>query len=402
MSVRIAIIEPVWTYYRYPVYSELAEHCRVDWIFSPARRAAGFGSITPPPTPSLRYIEMRMRKPFGPTIGFWQAGILRYLIRERPDVVMFSANPRSLSFWMALVAGRILGIPVYAHGHGVGRRTRISWFYRRMMNWLLRLATGYIAYAPMVRDTFAAHGFPVSKVEVAHNSMINPCPLSPQEKTGAERGVLFLGRLRLDSGVESLLSAVHRLRHAGHDIVGRDIEVHVVGEGEARPRLQEEYAGAHWVHWHGEVYEPARIREISQACLAGCHPGPAGLSVVHMMSLSLPVLVQNGLEQHGPEVFLVEDGNNGVRYGAGQPVGRIDEALITILGDAARLRRMQTAAYSTYLDLITPSLAARLGGILLRELAASGRVEFRDAATAHTPPPPGAAMDGAAMDAAAE
>ncbi len=214
MSARIAIIEPVWTYYRYPVYSELAQYCRVDWIFSPAGRAAGFGSITPPPTPSLRYIELRMRKPFGPAIGFWQAGILRYLIRERPDVVMFSANPRSLSFWMALVAGRILGIPVYAHGHGVSRRTRISWLYRRMMNLLLRLAAGYIAYAPIVRDTFAAHGFPVSKVEVAHNSMINPCPLSPQEKTGCERGVLFLGRLRQDSGVESLLSAVHRLRHA--------------------------------------------------------------------------------------------------------------------------------------------------------------------------------------------
>ena len=411
MSARIAIIEPVWTYYRYPVYAELAQHCCVDWIFSPARRAAGFGSITPPPTPSLRYIELRMRKPFGPTIGFWQAGILRYLIRERPDVVMFSANPRSLSFWITLVAGRILGIPVYAHGHGVGRRTRISWLYRRMMNWLLRLAAGYIAYAPIVRDTFAAHGFPVSKVEVAHNSMINPCPLSPQEKTGCERGVLFLGRLRRDSCVESLLSAVHRLRQVrhdidghdivGHDIVGHDIEVHIVGEGEARPRLQEEYAEAHWVHWHGEVYDPARIREISEVCFAGCHPGPAGLSVVHMMSLALPVLVENGLAQHGPEVSLVEDGNNGVRYGAGQPLTRIDEALIAILGDAARLRRMQSAAYNCYLDLVTPSLATRLGRILLRGLAAPARLELSEAASTPTSTPPAQTIPGPAMDAAA-
>ncbi len=401
MSARIAIIEPVWTYYRYPVYLELAGHCRVDWIFSPAGREAGFGSIIPPPTPSLRYIETPMRKPFGQTIGFWQAGILRYLIRERPDVVMFSANPRSISLWITLVAGRILGIPVYAHGHGVGRRTRISWLYRQMMNMLLRLTAGYIAYAPMVRDTFAAHGFPVGKVEVAHNSMINPCPLSPSEKTGSERGVLFLGRLRQDSGVQSLLSAAQRLRHVRHDIAGHDIEVHIVGEGEARRGLQEVYAGSHWVHWHGEVYDPAKIRKISQVCLAGCHPGPAGLSVVHLMSLALPVLVEEGLERHGPEASLVRDGSNGVRYGAGQPVTRIDEALITIMGDAVRLRQMQTAAYNTYLDLITPSLATRLGRILLRGLPTSARVELREAARAPTSPPPGQ-VPGPAMDATAE
>jgi glycosyltransferase involved in cell wall biosynthesis len=382
MSARIAIVDPVWTHYRYPVYSELAQHCRVDWIFSPAQRTAGYGRVTPPPTSSLRYIETPMRNPVGQTIGFWQAGTTRYLIHERPDVVMFSANPRSISFWMALVAGRILGIPVYAHGHGMLRRTRISWLYRQMMNLLLRLAAGYVAYSPLVRDTFAAHGFSVSKVEVAHNSMINPCPLSPSEKTGCERGVLFLGRLRLDSGMEALLGAAQRLREGGCDI-----ELHIVGAGEARRRLQQTCAASNWVHWYGEVYDPARIREISQACFAGCHPGAAGLSVVHMMSLSLPVLVQNRLEHHGPEVAMVRDWNNGVRYGAGQPATGIDEALAAMLRDAPRLRQMQNAAYSSYLDLIDPSLATRLGRILLKQLPGPAFVKFRDAALVQTPPP---------------
>ena len=363
MSARIAIVDPVWTHYRYPVYSELAQNCRVDWIFSPAQRASGYGSITPPPISSLRYIEMRMRKPLGQTAGFWQSGLIRYLIRERPDVVMFSANPRSISFWMALVAGRLLGIPVYAHGHGI-HRDHISWLYRRMMNLLLRLAAGYIAYSPTVRNAFAARGFSASKVHVALNSMINPCPLSPNGKTGSERGVLFLGRLRQDSrsGMEALLRAAQKLRGDGHDI-----ELHIVGEGETRRPLQEMYAGSDCVHWYGEVYDPARIREISQSCVAGSHPGPAGLSVVHMMSLSLPVLVEDGIESHGPEVALVQDWHNGIRYGAGRPVTRIDEALAAIAQDADRLRRMQAAAYSSYLDLIAPSLATRLRQILLKE-----------------------------------
>jgi glycosyltransferase involved in cell wall biosynthesis len=382
MSARIAIVDPVWTHYRYPVYLELAQHGRVDWIFSPAQRAEGYGRVTSPPTDSLRYIEVPMRKLLGQSVGFWQSGITRYLIHERPEVVMFSANPRSFSFWMALVAGRVLGIPVYAHGHGMVRRTHISWLYRQMMSLLLRLATGYIAYSPLVRENFATRGFSVSKVQVAHNSMINPCTVSPKEKSGREHGVLFLGRLRQDSGMGELLRAAKRLREGGHDI-----ELHIVGEGETRRRLEQEYAGSVWVHWYGEVYDPAQIREISRQCFAGCHPGAAGLSVVHMMSLSLPVLVQNRLEHHGPEVALVEDWNNGVRYGAGQPATGIDEALAALLRDADRLRQMQNAAYNTYLDLITPSLATQFRQILLHPVSGPAFVKFLDPEFVQRPAP---------------
>lgn len=377
LSPHIAIIEPVWTHYRYPVYSELAQHGRVDWLFSPAHREAGFGGVAAPSNPALRYIELPMRKPFGPELGFWQAGVVRYLMKERPDVIMISANPRSAGFWTALLAGRILQIPVYAHGHGVHRRKNVSWPYRRMMILLLRLVSGYIAYGPVVRDGFAARGFPTRKVEVAHNSLINPCPLAPQEKTGAERGVLFLGRLRRDCGIETLLAAAHRLRDGGHGL-----EVHIVGEGELLGRLRKLYGGSDWVHCYGEVYDPAQIREISQECFAGCHPGMAGLSVVHMMSLSLPVLVRNGLERHGPEVALVQDQCNGIRYGPGQRVTEVGEALSRLLGNVSELHAMQAAAYACYRELITPSLATQLGRILLPPQFRGGAPEPSEAANA--------------------
>ncbi len=372
--LRVAIIEPVWTHYRYPVYRELAQRCHVDWIFSPAPRETGFGAVTPAGTASLRYIEVPMRKPLGQAAGFWQAGVTRYLVRERPDVVMFSANPRSISFWMALVAGRIFGIPIYAHGHGVYKKTQISWFYRRMMNLLLRLSAGYIAYAPIVRDSFARHGFLTAKVQVAHNSVVNPFPLPPGEKTGTERGVLFLGRLRPDSGIKTLLNAVQQLRQ-----IGCELELHVIGGGENLPRLQETHSGLGWVRWHGDVYDPARIREISRACFAGCYPGNAGLSVIHMMSLSLPVIVQDGLERHGPEAALVRDGTNGVRCPSAQPGSHLDEALGAMARDPAKVREMQNAAYQTYLELTTPSLATQLAQILLQAADRPAHPEHDDA-----------------------
>ncbi len=191
--------------------------------------------------------------------------------------------------------------------------------------------------------------------------------------------------------MEALLGAVQRLREEGHDM-----ELHIVGEGEDRPRLQAIYGELSWVHWHGEVYDPARVREISRGCFAGCHPGPAGLSVVHMMSLSLPVLVRTGLDQHGPEVAMIRDGNNGIRYGAGQPAASIDHALASIARDATRLRRMQAAAHNSYLALTDPSLANQLSRILLKPISRAGALEFHESAIALPPRPADHRMDTAA------
>jgi glycosyltransferase involved in cell wall biosynthesis len=251
-----------------------------------------------------------------------------------------------------------------------------------MMNLLLRLCTGYIAYGAIVRDTFAARGFSVKNMQVASNSMINPCTVSPKEKNGSERGILFLGRLRADSGLEILLDAVEKLCQQGHRI-----EVHIVGEGEARRRLQDFSAGSDAVHWYGEIYDPARIREISRACFAGCHPGPAGLSVVHLMSLSLPVLVQEGVENHAPEVALIEDWNNGVRYGRGRPAASVENAIAAMLRDPSKLHRMQAAAYHCYSELVNPSLATRLGAILLQHHGPAFSQPCQSPIALTTPPP---------------
>jgi O-antigen/teichoic acid export membrane protein len=359
--LRLAIIEPAWTNYRYEVYRELSEHCHVDWIYSPVADETGYGAITPSSTPSLRYLEMPMRRLLGEGLGFWQVGVTRYLCRERPDIVMFDSNPRSITFWTTLICGRILGIPVYAHGHGVYKKTRISRPYRWMTALLLRLCTGYIAYAPIVREAFAKRGFSVSKVHVADNSIVNSFPLRPEEKTGTERGILFLGRLRPGCGLEILIETMCRLRLEDH----LNLELHVIGGGRDEMRFRSETGNKEWIHWYGEIYDHAQIREISRFCLAGCYPGNAGLSVVHMMSLSLPVVVHNVMALHqGPEPGFVVGGRDGFLYDHAQPRQGIYQALRTLVLDGALRRRMSIACAETYERVTTPSLAIRLWSVL--------------------------------------
>jgi glycosyltransferase involved in cell wall biosynthesis len=363
----VAVVQPNLTQYRLPVFLELSQYCRVDLLFSHANPELGFGNVTHPETPNVRYFEVTTLKPFGDKIGMIQLGLTKYLLRERPDAVMIFANPRYVTFWTTLLVARLCGIGVFAHGHGLYKWSRINLFYRLMVRLMLQLVTSYIAYAPFVRESFLAHGFSGVKVSVAPNSLLIPSVVRPEEKLGTEHGVLFVGRLRQDSNVDLLLRTVARLRQED----GIPLTVEVVGSGECAVQLRKEYGAYSWIHWHGEMYDPGKIREISLNCLIGCYPGDAGLSVEHMMALSLPVVTHDDLSRHkGPEPSFIQDGVSGILYDHDMPEDSLYRVLKSLAQQPARVAQMQRAAFARYRELVNPSLAVHLWGIIGAERAA--------------------------------
>jgi glycosyltransferase involved in cell wall biosynthesis len=362
---RICIVDPVWTMYRLPVFQELSQHCKVDWIFSPSR---AFGAVTGPESPDLRYIEVAMLRPLGGKIGMFQCGLVKYILREKPDAIKMFANPRYLSFWTTLLAARLCGVPFYAHGVGFFKRQRIGFARRLMMKVMLRLITSYIAYAPVVRESLAAQGFCLDKVSLVPNSLMNRFPVSPEEKTGLERGILFVGRLRRGSRVSLLLRVMRRLKEEA----GFPFTLHVVGDGEEDGELRRE-AGCSWLTWHGAASDE-ELSDISRQCLFGCYPGRAGLSVVHMMSLSLPVVTNNDLSSHeGPEPSYIRNGITGMLYDNREPEQSLYGALQTIAARPEQVARMQRPAFEEYQRLTRPSYAERLWSIFSEGNVLSGK-----------------------------
>jgi glycosyltransferase involved in cell wall biosynthesis len=364
---RVGIVQPILTRYRLPVHLELARYCHVDLLFSPVSPDLGYGSFVPPGVSNVRYFEIPTLKPFGDKIGMIQWGLVTYLLREKPDAVVIFASPRYLSFWTTLIWARLRSIPVYAHGHGLYKKSRISVCYRIMTNLMLRLITAYIAYAPIVRASFVARGFSDKKVRVAHNSIRISSIVRPDEKAGSERGVLFLGRLRCDSNLNLLLQVVSRLR--GQD--GVPLTVHIVGAGEYAAQFRERYGGCSWIQWYGELYDEEFIRRISLGCFLGCYPGNVGLSAVHLMALSLPVIIHNDGRRHGPEASFIQHGINGLLYDYANPEESLYDALKSLTSDPTLLAKMQSAAFAEYQDLTNPSLAARIWTIISGEQTAS-------------------------------
>jgi glycosyltransferase involved in cell wall biosynthesis len=357
---RVCVVQPFLSHYSLPVFVELAQRCQIDLLYSAAPPDSGFGQVIPPCAPNIECFPMNAFKPFGDRLGIFHRGLLKYILRRKPDVLFLSADMRNLSFWVAVLWGRLLGVPTYAHGHGPFKKKKIGAAYRSAMRILLRLVTSYICYAPAVRRSFVDFGFDDRKLSVAHNSMVNPFLVRPEEKTGSEMGILFIGRLRPDSHLQRLFEAVRRIREND----GLPLRLHVIGTGREEAHLREQARKHPWVMLHGEVYDAQKIHEISLDCFLGCYPGNAGLSVVHMMSLSLPVVTHDDLHAHGPEPSFLREGISGLLYDHADPEQSLYAAVKSLACERETVKQMQANAFNDYHNLVHPSLAQRLWAIV--------------------------------------
>lgn len=363
--IGLLIVQPYLTAYRLPVFDALGRHFEGTVLASsPPPAGSGFGEPSIAGTAVRRHLLLPERRLLGGRL-LWQSGLLALLFRERPARVLITANPRTLSTWAALLLGRLLGIP--CHGHGQGFYDKPSpprWLvlaYRAM----LALMRGYIAYTETGRESLRRAGVG-GRIAVADNSLELQALTTPAEKTGAERGVLFIGRLREDHRLDLLIAAVAAARQR----TGLPLSLHVVGDGADRAALQQRHADTNWLHWHGAHYGHAAIRDIARNCRVGCYPGDAGLSVVHYMGLSLVPVVHDRLDLHmGPEPSYVIDGDNGSRFAHDDALASLG-AVLAELFTSPETTRLAERAHACYVRLNTPPLGDRIARILQREGAA--------------------------------
>jgi len=334
---------------------------RLTVVYSPVDARQGFGSEAKIVMPGVRTVEVHVWWPRFGRIGMYQSGLSHLLKSIRPDAVIIFANLRYLSFWTALAWCKIRGIPVFPHGHGLYKKRNPGFLWKTIYRVVLWLSTAYIGYTPSVAKSLLRLGLPEKKITIAENSLVNPFPILPEEKTGQENGLLFIGRLREGCHLDLLISAVARLHAECHS----DMTLHIIGDGINAEHIKSLASGMPWVKFYGSIYDPKKINNISRQCMAGCYPGNAGLSIVHMMSLSLPPITHDDMRGHqGPEPSYVEQGVNGILFGHRMPDVGLLSALRSIVDHPKRLRTLQFGAYSTYKQLSDPSLAVRFVNII--------------------------------------
>ena len=298
--MRIALVTHFFAHYRRTVFELLLAHPRhrLTLVGDPDSSAHD-GTIATwlPPDRSRMVATSFVRLPGG---LLWQRGVVRLALSRRYDGLIFVADMKWLSSWVAAFLARALGKQVYywAHGwrqrdHGLKGAVRRSYF---------SLANRLLLYGRRSRGIAIENGFDPRRVHVIYNCLDYPAQRAARACLGpAERRALRVSlfgdaeapvvacptRLVPQRRLDLLLEAVARLC-AEH---GRRVHVLLVGDGPERPALEALAARLGLaVHFAGACYDEERMAGYLTAATCTVAPGMVGLTAMHSLAFGVPVL----------------------------------------------------------------------------------------------------------------
>lgn len=271
----------------------------------------------------------------GSTYAYWQLGILPWLYRWQPCVLIMEINPRNLSNPTAARWMRLRGLPVIGWGLGIPRAGTLSTHLHRN---LLRHMQAVIAYSETGAEQYIRAGMNPARVFVAANA-VTPRPSTPPIErpafyTDDTPQLLFIGRLQPRKRVDTLLRALAALPAQNKP------QLTIIGDGPDRFRLEQlaweiyprtTFTGAK----HGAELDP-----YFTAADLFILPGTGGLAVQQAMAHSLPVIVG---QADGTQGELVRPENGWVLADESQHT--LTRTIQQALADLPALRRKGLTSY---------------------------------------------------------
>ncbi|HSG45108.1 MAG TPA: glycosyltransferase [Anaerolineales bacterium] len=327
-SGKLALQQRVLPHYRAPFFDLLASACdRGMSLFTGLPRP--IEGITT--TDQLHVADYKLGKNihlFNKSFYLcYQRGLIEWLEKQNPDVLIMEANPRYLSTPSAVKWMHQRGKPVIGWGLGAGTGGMI---WKSFINQF----DAMISYSQRGADEYAELGFPKDKIFVAYNS-VSPVPTQPQPSRPStfnnQPTILFVGRLQARKRLDYLLRACADIQN---------IRLVIVGDGPERESLgtlaKEIYPNAKFVGAkHGDELK-AYFEEADLFVL----PGTGGLAVQEAMSYGLPIIVAQG---DGTQDDLVRK-ENGWQI-LPDDYNALVSTMKDALSDVARLRKMENESY---------------------------------------------------------
>ena len=257
-----------------------------------------------------------------------QPGALSRLLFGEFDVAIAVGSPYSLTTWLMLLIGPLVGTRVLLWTHGLlGPERGPKWWLRSL---LYRTSAGLLLYGKNAQQLLLAQGLSRPRTFVIGNS------LDPDEQARAEarvppgavhdlrerlglrtqdRVLIFIGRLQPIKRLDWIVRGVAALGSRG-----RAVHALLVGEGDDRPvleRLAAEEGVEQRVHFEGSAYDEstiARYFAVSDLCVI---PSGAGLTVMHALGYGTPVVTHDRPDLQFPEVEAIVPGETGALFREG-------------------------------------------------------------------------------------
>jgi glycosyltransferase involved in cell wall biosynthesis len=196
----------------------------------------------------------------------------------------------------------------------------------------------FIALTQFAKDKFIEGGLPADRIVIKPNTVSDP---GAPQAGATRRGVLFVGRIAPEKGVEALIKASLALP---------ELPFTVIGDGPQLTRLREQ-AGAN-VTFTGQLASADVIERMSRAeMLVMPSTWYEGLPMVlvEAFACGLPVIAP----RLGGMAETIADGRNGFLYDAVEADGLI-QTLRAAFADGTDRRNLSGNARETYLRYFSP------------------------------------------------
>jgi len=283
---KVCLQQRVLPDYRAPFFDALAERCQGGLSVFAGQPRPGEAIQPAGALDVARLSPAENRLLFRGAASLWtQSGLLEWLARERPDVLVLEANPRYLSNLTARRWMHAGGKPVVGWGLGAVPASGLwAWFRRSYVDGFDAL----IAYSTLGAVQYRALGFPAERVFVAPNAANRPPRQMPARDSlrGRRLRLFFVGRLQERKRLDLLLEACSAIEPQP--------EVRIAGDGPDRARL-ETIAGRVLPEavFPGDLRGESLRAAFEQADLFVL-PGTGGLALQQALAAGLPVIAAEG------------------------------------------------------------------------------------------------------------
>ena len=321
-AIRVAIVDRTVPHYRAALYGRLMASDSARYHIVAAADAPEAMSCVPysngwPWTLSPYHVIPGTK---GGSI--WQWGAVKAGLSRRFDVILMMANPRDPSLWACAIAAKLTGkrVLMWTHGyrrHGRGPVNRV----RRVWH---RLADALLFYGHYGKVLSLGAGDPPEKCYVIYNSTdydrqrVLRDRITPDRRRAIRQSLfgrqpaavaMAISRFYAGKRVDLLVEAHARLVRAG-----RDVDLLLVGDGDARPALEaqvERLGTGERVLFYGPCYDEDRTGELIAASDVTVAPAELGLTAMHSLAYGVPVLANDDPLNNRPEFEAIIPGRTG-------------------------------------------------------------------------------------------
>lgn len=283
------------------------------------------------------------------------------------DLVILEQASRNLLNYVLMAVHRIGGAPVAFWGHGRNFQTsRPDSVSERLKRLVSRRVHWWFAYnelsAKVVRDL----GYAPERITAVQNAIdthqlvrqrgeLDEVTLSGVRadlRLGCGPVGVYCGSLYGEKRIDTLLAAADLVRAALPSF-----ELLVIGDGPQAELVKQAAVDRPWVHRLGAKFGADRVPYFALADVF-LLPGLVGLAVLDSFALEVP-LVTSAAALHSPEIDYLEHDVNGLLVDDRGDPRAYSQAVIALLNDPQRLKRLQAGCKSARERYTVEAMAER-------------------------------------------